>query len=94
MSQSASPSGWIVEVITPGRPDAHIAPGARKNPTLLGPPSFSYFNVAIGDATKAVAAVTEKVDDPAGVLRIEAKRALTTGEMTKLNLKAGEIKPA
>lgn len=94
MSEAAPPSGWIVEVLTPGRPDTRVIAGARKNAALPGPPSFAYFNVAIGDVAKAVAAVTAQTDDPAGVLLIEGKRALTTGEIAKLNLKAGEIKPA
>ncbi len=94
MSEKATASGWIIEVITPGRPDTHVVAGARKNAALLGPPSFRYFNVAIGDVTKAVAAVTQQADDPAGTLLIEAKRALTAGEIATLNLKTGEIKPA
>jgi len=66
---------------------------ATPGPEEGAAPVFRYFNVAIADADKAVAATREK----AGVTtetRIEAVRALSAAEIAALHLKTGTIKPA
>ena len=60
---------------------------------LLGPPTFEYFNVAIGAPGKAVEATTKQLaegrDREARVVR-----ALSTEEIASLSLKAGQVAPA
>jgi len=94
MSEKAPVTGWIIQVLTPGQPDAlPLHRTRRRDATLLGPPSFAYFNVAIADVAKAIEAVTKR-SDSSGDLQIEEMRELSAREVSALNLKVGEVKPA
>ena len=79
MASKTSPAGWVVQVATLGPEDAA--------------PLFRYFNVAIADTDKAVAATREKVGFTTKT-RIEAVRALSAAEIAALHLKTGTVKPA
>ena len=48
MTEKTSPAGWVVQVLTPGKPSLKPSASGRLY-DLLGPPTFEYFNVAIGD---------------------------------------------
>ena len=94
MTNKTSPAGWVVQVITPGQPSLTATPGGRRNgPGLMGPPSFSYFNVAIAAAGKAIEATTKQLaedgDKETGVVR-----PLSSEEIATLKLKAGDVAPA
>jgi hypothetical protein len=77
MLNKASPAGWVVEVAT-------VTRGANT-------PSMTYFNVAIGDAHKAIDATRMrfKPDRP-----VRTVRQLTSDEIAALRLKPGDVKPA
>ena len=66
---------------------------ATPGPEEGAAPVFRYFNVAIADADKAVAATREKVGVTT-TTRIEAVRALSAVEIAALHLKTGTVKPA
>jgi hypothetical protein len=81
MTKKASvASGWVVQVMTQG-------------PNPEAAPSFTYFNVAIADADKAVAATAMHVS-VAQQAHIRHVRQLSSGEIAALKLKAGQVKPA
>ena len=92
MTEKTSPAGWVVQVLTPGKPSLKPSASGRLY-DLLGPPTFEYFNVAIGAPGKAVEATTKQLaegrDREARVVR-----ALSTEEIASLSLKAGEVVPA
>jgi len=92
MTEKAPPAGWVVQVTTPGKPSSTPSLSGRLY-NLLGPPSFEYFNVAIGVPAKAVEATTLQLTE--GRDR-EARtiRALSAEEIAALSLKAGDVAPA
>ena len=57
------------------------------------PPSFQFYNVAIGSADEAVEAVRHK----AGVAKdapIRVVRSLSVAELASIGLRSGQLKPA
>jgi hypothetical protein len=61
--------------------------------SALGPPSFSYFNVAVAVAEKAIAATKKHLGDSEHG-ETSAVRALSSGEIAALGLTAGDVKAA
>ena len=59
-----APPAWVVQVIIPAQTPLS-APGdtRRHGPTLLGAPSFKYFDVAIAAPGKATEATTKHLAD-------------------------------
>jgi hypothetical protein len=92
MTEKTSPTGWVVQVTTPG--ELSLAPSRRsQGMNLRGAPSFQYFNVAIAVPEKAEEATTAHLaEDQAREVR--AVRALSARELASLNLKAGEVASA
>ncbi len=92
MTEKTSPTGWVVQVTTPGEISRTPSRGSQlKN--LRGAPSFEYFNVAIAVPDKAEEATTAHLaEDQAREAR--AVRALSSDELASLNLKAGEVASA
>ncbi len=76
MIDKASGTGWVVEVVV-------LTPN--------GPPSFKYFNVAISDAAKAVAAMRQR-RETTNANPIEIVRQLSAAELPALKLKTDQIK--
>ncbi len=96
MTDKASPAGWVVQVMTHVELTEPTAIAVRRyNPTLLEPPSFNYYNVAIAAPDKAVEATAKKlaITEPKGG-EICVVRELSSGEVAALNLKSGEVRPA
>jgi hypothetical protein len=90
MTDKASPTGWVVQVIIPA-PITQV--GAQA--TALSAPSFRYFNVAIADPRMAIEATSKHLPDAdADDLRIGVVRGLSSKEIDALSLLAGEVKPA
>jgi hypothetical protein len=79
MPDRASAAGWVIEVVT-------LRQGG-------GPLLYKYFNVAIAEVTEALEA-TRKQRAAAQANRVEAVRPLSSGEISALHLKAGQVKPA
>jgi len=61
--------------------------------TLLGAPTFKYFNVAVATAEAAIAATTKHLADPQHP-ETSVVRALSLREIAALGLTAGDVKPA
>jgi hypothetical protein len=61
--------------------------------SLLGAPTFKYFNVAVATAEAAMSATTKQLADPRDG-ETSVVRALSTAEIAILGLSAGEVKPA
>ena len=57
---------------------------------LPNAPSIKYYNAAIADADKAIAAATQLAAAGEG----SVVRALSLGELASLGLEPGEVKPA
>ena len=74
----ASPAGWVVQLTASNGAEA---------------PAFAFYNVAVGDADKAVEAVRKRVG-AAETDRVYAVRPLSAGELAAAKLKSGEAKPA
>jgi hypothetical protein len=92
MTEKSPPAGWVVQVTTPGEPSLTQTRSSQLS-ALRGAPSFEYFNVASVIAGKAEEATTVHLaEDTAREAR--AVRALTSKEITSLNLKPGEVVPA
>jgi len=92
MTHKATPAGWVVQVTTPGLPSLTPSASGRLY-DLLGPPSFEYFNVAIGAPAKAVEATTKHLT--VGKDReTRVVRELSSGEIASLSLKDGQVAPA
>ena len=91
MTEKASPAGWVVQVTTQGKPSLTPSASGRLS-SILGAPSFQYFNVAIAGAVKAVEAATRFADAEGKESRVV--RGLSTEEIAVLSLKPGEVKPA
>jgi hypothetical protein len=96
MADKASPAGWVIQVVIPAPPPAPRAEGAQWfGPVGLGAPSFQYFNVAIADPDKAIAATTKHLADAnAKDGEKSAVRELSSREIALLGLKSGEVRPA
>jgi hypothetical protein len=92
MSNKEPPAGWVVEVTTPGQQSTVQLPSGRIS-TLLGAPSFNYFNVAIAAAEAAIAATTKHLAHPLH-RDTSVVRPLSAKEIAALGLAAGEVKPA
>jgi hypothetical protein len=92
MSDKQSPAGWVVQVIIPGQPSSERSPSGYLS-TLLGAPSFRYFNVAVAAAEAAMAATTKHLTDPER-RETSVVRALSSREIAALGLTAGDVKPA
>jgi hypothetical protein len=92
MSEIAPPSGWVVQVTTPGKPSLTRSISGRLS-SVLGAPSFEYFNVAIDTPDAAVAATTKQLTEGSeGEARVV--RALSSKEIAALSLKPGQVAPA
>jgi hypothetical protein len=61
--------------------------------TVLGAPTFKYFNVAVATAEAAIAATTKHLDDPQHP-EMSVVRALSLREIAALGLPAGDVQPA
>ena len=84
MTDKTSSAGWVVQVTA-----APATPGADH-------PAFKYYNVAIDDAAKAVAAVEAAAKHKGAPkdVRVDPIRKLSLREIASIPLKAGEVKPA
>jgi hypothetical protein len=91
MTEKAPPAGWVVQVTTQGKPSLTPSATGRLS-SILGAPSFQYFNVAIAGAVKAVEAVSALADAEGKEARVV--RGLTPEELAVLSLQVGDIKPA
>jgi hypothetical protein len=89
MTDKSSPAGWVVQVTTPGLPSLTPSAGGKLH-DLLGPPSFEYFNVAIGAPAKAVEAATKQLAEGRD-REARTVRALSSEEIAVLSLKAGDV---
>jgi hypothetical protein len=89
MTTKTLAAGWVVHLTIPGkrteRPDLPWV-GA-----VLSSPTFHFFNVAIGDADKAIEAARRKAGAPADAL-MRVVRALSPSEIAAHNLRAGEAR--
>jgi hypothetical protein len=98
MTDKASPAGWVVQVTVQAQPTAATETGVRWiGPSLLGAPSFEYFNVAIASPDEAIEATTKylaKGKTDAADIDASTARELSSAEVAALGLKAGEVKPA
>jgi hypothetical protein len=92
MSDQKSPAGWVVQVIIPGQASSERSPSGYLS-TLLGAPSFKYFNVALATAEAAIAATTKHLGDPEH-RETSVVRALSLREIAALGLSAGDVEPA
>jgi hypothetical protein len=92
MTEKAPPAGWVVQVIIPGERSLERSPSAYLS-TLLGAPTFKYFNVAVATAEAAIAATTKHLADPQHP-ETSVVRALSLREIAALGLTAGDVKPA
>jgi hypothetical protein len=92
MSDKESPAGWVVQVTIPGQISSERSRSGYLS-TLLGAPSFKYFNVAVANAEAAMAATTKHLADPER-RETSVVRALSLGEIAVLGLAAGDVKPA
>jgi hypothetical protein len=92
MSDKESPAGWVVQVTIPGQASS-VRGRSGYLSTLLGAPSFKYFNVAVATAEAAIAAATKHLADPEH-RETSVVRALSLREIAALGLTAGEVKPA
>jgi hypothetical protein len=72
-------AGWVVEVVIPAPEGAA--------------PTFRYFNVAIPNANKAVAATRKTVSVAEGA-GVEVVRPLSVGEIAVLAIESGALKEA
>jgi hypothetical protein len=92
MRDQESPAGWVVQVTIAGQPSSEPSP-SRYFSTLLGAPSFKYFNVAVAAAEAAIDATTKHLADPEH-RETSVVRALSSREIAALGLTAGDVKPA
>ena len=92
MKEKAPPAGWVVQVIIPGERSLERSPSAYLS-TLLGAPTFKYYNVAVATAEAAIAATTKHLADPQHP-ETSVVRALSSREIAALGLAAGDVKPA
>ena len=74
-------------------PGAAAEQSSWRGPAVAKPPSFQFFNVAIGSADAAVEAVRLKVKAGADA-PIRVVRSLSVGELAAIGLRSGQIKPA
>jgi hypothetical protein len=92
MIEQAPETGWVVQVTIPAPPRLpdsrwHVDPGRD-------PPSFIYFNVAIADAVKAVAATAMHLAGPDENREMRVVKGLSLAELAALSLAPGQVKPA
>ena len=92
MTEKAPPAGWVVQVIIPGERSLERSPSAYLS-TLLGAPTFKYYNVAVPTGEAAIAATTKHLADPQHP-ETSVVRALSSREIAALGLAAGDVKPA
>ena len=92
MSDKESPAGWVVQVIIPGQRSLERSPTGYLS-TLLGAPSFKYFNVAVATTEAAMVATTKHLADPEH-RETSVVRALSIREIAALGLTAGDVQPA
>ena len=96
MIDKSIPAGWVVQVAIPAKSEAREAEAPWRPPVMLvSAPTFEYFNVAVAAADKAMEATTKhlaKAETKEGEMSVV--RGLSSGEITALNLSAGEVKPA
>jgi hypothetical protein len=84
-------AGWVVQVTVPAPPPPPEAKWSASRGRAA--PSFRYFNVAIGDALKALAATAKHLAEPEeGEMRVV--RGLSSEEIAALSLVADQVKPA
>jgi hypothetical protein len=88
----APSAGWVVEIVIPGERSSERLPSGYLS-TLLGAPTFKYFNVALATAEAAMAATTKHLADPED-RETSVVRALSMAEVAGLGLTAREVKPA
>ena len=80
----------MVQLTVPG---AAAERSGWRGPALAKPPSFQFFNVAIGSADAAVEAVRLKVKAGADA-PIRVVRSLSVAELASIGLRSGQLKPA
>jgi hypothetical protein len=87
MSDKAPPAGWVVQMVIAVQSATRAA--GWIGAALPNAPSIQYFNAAIADADKAIAATQLAAAGEGSVVR-----ALSLGELASLGLQPGEVKPA
>ena len=92
MTEQAPETGWVVEVTIPAPPRLPNS-GCRVHPGR-DPPSFIYFNVAIADAVKAIAATVKHLAKSDETREMRVVRGLSVAEIAALSLTGGQVKPA
>jgi hypothetical protein len=92
MNEKTTPAGWVVQVTTPGKPSLTPSISGRLS-SVLGAPSFEYFNVAIVAPDDAVAATSKQLTQGSD-REASAVRALSSKEIAALSLKPGQVAPA
>jgi hypothetical protein len=92
MTEKTTAAGWVVQLTTPGSPIVQPE-GSKWRPTVISSPTFQFFNVAIGSADKAVAAVRKKLG-ASEEAPMRVVRPLSAAEVDSIALRAGDTKPA
>ena len=92
MTEQAAETGWVVQVTVPAPPQ--ISNSKWRGESARNAPTFQYFNVAIADAVKAVAATAKHLAGPDENREMRVVRGLSLGEVAALSLTAGQVKPA
>ena len=92
MTDNAPETGWVVQVTVPAPPQ--MSNSMWRGETGRNAPTFQYFNVAIADAVKAVAATAKHLDEPDENREMRVVRGLSLGEIAALSLTPGQVKPA
>jgi len=92
MTDKAPEAGWVVQVTVPAPP--RLSNSIWRGDPGRDAPTFQYFNVAIADAVKAVAATAKHLAGPDENREMRVVRGLSLGEIAALSLTAGQVKPA
>ena len=93
MTNKAPPAGWVVQVTTPGKPSLTPSTSGRLS-SVLGAPSFEYFNVAISAPDKSRIEATTKQLAEGNEREAHVVRALSLEEIAALRLNTGDVAPA
>jgi hypothetical protein len=88
MSDKTPPAGWAVQIVIPAQSATRGAEWIGA--TLPDAPSFKYFNAAVAEAGKAIAAAIQLAAAGEG----SVVRALSLAEIASIGLQPGEVKPA
>ena len=91
MIEKASSAGWVIQVTIPADPPQVSMP--RSSSALPDAPTFKYFNVAIADGEKAIAATKKHLGESQD-REVTVVRTLSSEEIAALHLKPGQVKQA